>query len=365
MRILSRYVLREFLIPFSYCFLGLTSIYLLFESFDIIGALFEKRPPLALVFAYFGGRFALYLEWLLPATFLLATLYTMWQFCRHSELIAMRANGIGFPTIVRPILTVAAIGAILCYLSNEYYAPNAAEYAKTISLNKFEPVKADVKTNIAFDNSLQHRTWLIQEIDFANPTTLTGVKITVRRPDRSKDYEIFSRHVEYLDGAWWFHTPVWSFFDEFDLPVDPPSPHYACSTLRPLFFLTETPKDIVIQNKTVEFHSIRNLRHYLQINPFLTREDRVARKYEIYRRYASPLASVIIALFAIPAGVATGRQSVFKGILTALGLFLGFYILTSASMVLANRMILPPAWAAFLPNIIFLILGGYLFHRQR
>ena len=110
--ILSKYVLREFLIPLTYCIIGFLGIYVIFELFDSFNRIMESKPPLSDVLNFFAGYISPYLEWLIPAALLLGTLYTMWTFCRHSEITAMRASGIGFSVIVRPILMVSAVLAL-------------------------------------------------------------------------------------------------------------------------------------------------------------------------------------------------------------------------------------------------------------
>ena len=85
----------------------------------------------------------------------------------------------------------------------------------------------------------------------------------------------------------------------------------------------------------------------------------------LWAQIAAPLACIVITLFAIPAGIATGRQSVFKGIVGALGMFFAFYALTIAFMVLANLGWCPPVLAAFLPDGVFFLIGCRLFWRQR
>ncbi len=72
----------------------------------------------------------------------------------------------------------------------------------------------------------------------------------------------------------------------------------------------------------------------------------------------------MIALFAIPAGISSGRQSVFKGIVLALVMFFAFYGLVIGGMVGANLGFIPPVPAAVLPHVIFLILGIYAFRKQ-
>ena len=67
----------------------------------------------------------------------------------------------------------------------------------------------------------------------------------------------------------------------------------------------------------------------------------------------------------VPAGIASGRQSVFRGILGALGLFFAFYALNIGCMVLAKNGLLWPVPASIVPSVVFLLLGIRAFIKQR
>ena len=85
----------------------------------------------------------------------------------------------------------------------------------------------------------------------------------------------------------------------------------------------------------------------------------------MWTKVFSPLACLVITLFAIPAGIATGRQSVFRGIVTALCMFFAFYGFTVLLMILAKKGFCPPLLAAALPDAVFFIAGLRMFWRQR
>jgi lipopolysaccharide export LptBFGC system permease protein LptF len=88
-------------------------------------------------------------------------------------------------------------------------------------------------------------------------------------------------------------------------------------------------------------------------------------KYDMWAQMLAPFACLVITLFAIPAGIASGRQSVFKGILGALGSYFAFYALTILFMIIAKNGWCPPVLAAALPPAVFLALGIRSFFRQR
>ena len=105
--------------PLAYCLTGFMSIYVLFELFGVFSRILDARPDFGTCVLYFAAYLSPYFKWLAPACLMLAALYTMWSFCRHSELIAMRASGIGFLTIARPMLVVAILMTIFVAWVNE------------------------------------------------------------------------------------------------------------------------------------------------------------------------------------------------------------------------------------------------------
>jgi len=365
MRILTRYVLREFLVPLTYCLVGFLSIYVLFELFESFDRLIDAKPPLGMVVGYFAGYVSPYLEWLIPAALLLGTLYTMWNFCRHSEITAMRANGIGFVAIVRPLLAVAALMAVFVACINEFYAPFAAEFARDVRANRFLPLTTTVKENLPFYNQRAGRVWRINKMSPDHPGHLEGVRLSFDRPDGSRQLDVVCRKAEYLDGMWWLFYPQYQYFDELNNPIENPAPRLAGLVIRAMPDLAETPRDFLLMNKAWEFYSIRDMVHYLKTHPNLGKIERASKTYDIHARLAAPFSCLIITLFAIPAGVATGRQSVFKGVIIAVAMFFSFYAASIGCMVLVKNGLMPVLLGAWLPNTLFLAAGLVLFVRQR
>ena len=365
MRILTRYVLREYLIPLGYCFSGFVSIYVLFELFGSFSRLAEAKLPVKTIVVYFCAYLAPYFEWLAPAALMLAALYTMWSFCRHSELIAMRANGIGFLAIVKPILAVAVIVSAAVWWVNDYYVPRFAQWAVVMKAERFRMDAMERADNIVFRNAKADRTWTVGSLGEANARKLEDVRVTVNRQDGTRLMNVTAPLAEYLDGEWWFHKPSVQHYDTRGVEIATPTPDLDALPLRSFPAFRERPADFLSQNRRWEFNSIKDRFRYMRTHHELTKETRSKYVYDTWAKILSPFACIVITLFAIPAGVATGRQSVFKGILGALALFFSFYGTVIACMVCADSQWLPPLVAAFLPYVVFLLLGLRAFSKQK
>ena len=365
MRILFRYVFREFCIPLAYCLTGFLSIYVLFELFGVFSRMMEAKPGWERIALYFAGYLSPYFEWLAPACLMLAALYTMWSFCRHSELIAMRASGVGFFAIVRPMLVVAVMmAAFVCWV-NEAFVPRHAQWAKQFRAARFKDAEMAQEDNIVYHNVKAGRTWNIGAVMNAEATAIEDVSISEDWENGGRKRTVKAPRAEYMDGEWWLMNPVSFHFDRNGNERPSPVPELEKLSFRAFPEFDETPRDFLLQNKSPEFYSTADRIRFLATHPRMSARFRREMEYDLWAQIASPLACIVITLFAIPAGVATGRQSVFKGILGALVMFFAFYALTIGCLVLARLGYLPAIPAAFLPDVVFLSIGAYMFHRQR
>lgn len=365
MKILTRYVFREFLVPYTYCLIGFLSIYVLFELFGSFGRLMESDLPFSAVVRFFAGYLAPFFHYLAPAALMLATLYTMWNFCRHSELVAMRASGIGFLTIVKPVLTIAFLTACFVAWVNECYMPRQSQWAKRLKAARFDVARAAQADEIVYENSRDNRTWTADALADDTGAHLQNVRIVVSRPDGTRRSLVTAEKADYLDGEWWFVNAHVSAYDTNGVEAAAANPELAKLKLRVFPEFRERPGDILVQNRDWQYSNVRQKLRFLRRNSDFSPAARRDGLYDAVAQIMSPFACILITFLAIPAGIASGRQSVFKGILGALGLFFAFYGVVIAGMVAAKQGWIPPIPAAIAPYILFFLLGLRAFYRQR
>ena len=365
MKILSRYVLREFLIPLFYCMVGFLSIYVLFDLFASFSRIVEAKVSFDAVAMYFCGYLAPYFHYIVPAALMLATLYTMWSFCRHSEIVAMRASGVSFLAIVRPILSVALVMAAAVTWVNESFVPRKAQWAEQMKRAKFDESKFSRGDNIVFRNAKDCRTWNIDSFGSMDGDVLNDVRVTVDRPGGGRLMTVAAPRADWLDGQWWFSRPQVQHYDATGQEQATPTPELDALELRCFREFQERPSDFVMQNRPWKFNSVRDKLRYIRMHPEMSAEAKRDSMFDVWAQIMAPLACLVITLFAIPAGIASGRQSVFKGILGALAMYFAFYGLVIGGMVLAKNGWCPPVLAATLPHVVFLALWIRSFIRQQ
>src|SRR5262245_4294627 len=128
MRMLDRYLLKEFLLPFAYCLVGFSIFWI---SFDVFAELpnFQKRQlqTLDVIEYYFYKMPELLSSVIVPITLLLALLYALTNHARHHELTAMRAAGISLARISLPYFAVGFILSVFILVLNEFWLPRSLD----------------------------------------------------------------------------------------------------------------------------------------------------------------------------------------------------------------------------------------------
>jgi len=81
---------------------------------------------------------------------------------------------------------------------------------------------------------------------------------------------------------------------------------------------------------------------------------------EYHSRFTFPFASLVFAILAVPLGMQNRRSGKSGGFAVSIGIILSYYVLMSVARTLAEKGVLPPVVALWLPNFIFFAIGWFL-----
>ena len=362
--ILDEYVLREFFKIFAMVLSGFVLLMLVFTFFELIGDILRNHVPLITVGDYLLNLAPSMLYQLTPLSVLIAVLVTFSLFNRSSELIAMKATGISIYRLVIPVVVISAILACVLFAFDEYYLPQANRRQEALrNIIKGKPAQTTLNPDKKWIFGQQkpgeaERVFYYQFFDrdqneFANITVFEFDPITFALTKR-----IFADR-----AVWDPQNRAWNFENGWERTMQGANfvsfREFQSSTFPeiregPGYFEKES-----LQSQEMNLGQLDRYIRDLQQSGF----DTVALRVQLYDKIAYPLVTIVMAILAIPFALSMGRRGSLTGIAAGVGIALTWWVAHGLFVAMGNVNYLPSAIAAWTPDILFALTGGYLLLR--
>jgi lipopolysaccharide export system permease protein len=129
-RIIDRYLLRQFVQVFLICFTSITGLYLVFDAFSNLDEFMrytEKEGGLLLVMGeFYAYRSIFFFDRASGMLTMIAGMFTVTWIQRHNELTALLAAGISRTRVILPIVCAAVSISLLTAANRELVIPRLA-----------------------------------------------------------------------------------------------------------------------------------------------------------------------------------------------------------------------------------------------
>ena len=129
MRLLDRYVIRNFLQVYLYCIAGFLSVWLIFDVSDNISTFIDEHFGFMLTVRYYATQVPEVFVILLPVSLLLALLFVLGRMSRANEIVSMLTAGVSIPRVLAPLIGMGLLTVAASLALNYSLAPHA-ELAK-------------------------------------------------------------------------------------------------------------------------------------------------------------------------------------------------------------------------------------------
>src|SRR5262252_4050328 len=186
MRLLDRYVVRNFVQVYFYCIAGFTSIWLIFDVSDNISSFIDNPIPVLLVARYYATQIPQVFIILLPVALLLSLLFALGRMSRANEIVSMLTSGVSLPRILLPLIGMGLLTVGASFALNYSLAPHA-ELARKVFLSEAQSRPGRYIQGQIFRNRTDLRTWFIQNF---LPRGNTFNNVQVLQQDRNDNIVI-------------------------------------------------------------------------------------------------------------------------------------------------------------------------------
>jgi lipopolysaccharide export system permease protein len=363
MRLLDRYLLREFLVPLGYCLGGFLIFWIAFDMFSELRSMQDDHLSARDIAKYYCLSIPQFLPVAVPVALLLALLYALTNHARHHEITAIRAAGVSLGRLCAPYLAVGLLAGAALFLMNEYCSPPAAEIAERIRDPRPKPKP------LSFHNSPARRFWVIGTY---NPATgeMTNPVVDWQSPN-GLWREISADRAVRTNGVWTFYrVKEYKQYTTNSLAVLPHTNVMAFPDF------SETPAMIKIQMEISDQYKqqtrthradipLRVIRDFLRLNPRPEPGLRAWLDTKLQGRFAGAFTCLVVVFIAVPFAAASGRRNVFVGVAASITIFFVYYLLQQFSLAFGQAGKVPPWLGAWLPNIVFSLAGLWMMARVR
>jgi len=348
-RILDRYLLREFT---AYLLLGLAGFIVIFVVVDVVekvDVFLDHRASLALIGAYYVNLAPDIVVKVLPVALLLATFLSLGQLNKFGELTAMRAAGISLVRILVPVFSVAVVCAFGSLLLGEVVVPRATRQRDEIYNERIQHMVSEARTERADVTYLGQggRIWY---------TRLYVIPEQRMHEVSLQEFRAGSlwRRIDAAEASWDGHRWVFAsgYMRTFEHGHERAEPFARLG----VDGLAERPDDFAKEDVQPDEMNFIELRHYVE--RLRASGARVANYLvDLHLKLAFPVICVVVVMIGGALATRLRMQSAALGFGLSVAIAFIYYGVMRAGQALGHNGALMPYVAAWMGDALFGAIG--------
>lgn len=352
--ILDLYILKKFLGTFFLATILFLAVIAMFDITEKLDA-FLVAPFKETIFDYFCSFLPYFGNQLSPLFVFISVIFFTSKMAGNSEIIAILSSGVSFRRLLRPYMIGAAVIAAFTFVLSNYVIPptNVRRIAYTNKYVKNKKVESNVNVQ------LQVSPGVVAFIGRFEDRNKTGYRFSL---DKFKNQELVSRTtattVRY-DTTKTYHWVLSDYMTrDFDGMKETITRGSRLDTIIPF-----EPRDFMIAVNDQETLTTPQLTEYIRKQKERGVANIKAFEIEKEKRIASTAAAFILTLIGM--SLSSRKVKGGMGINIGIGLVLSFsYILFSTvTSSFAISGLTTPFVAMEIPNVIYLLIGIFLYYR--
>ncbi|HKD91006.1 MAG TPA: LPS export ABC transporter permease LptF [Terriglobales bacterium] len=354
--IVDQYIVRDFVLFLLMIQATFIVLFLVFTLFERVGDILRNHVSPTTVGEYLLDIVPSTVYLLLFMSVLVAVLVTFGLMSRANEVTAMKATGISIYRVVVPVIVISAMLAAGLFFFDEAYLPRINRRQETL-LNRIKgkPPQTYLQPGRKWIFGDHHDIYYYQAYDPERPA-FGNVSIFEFDP---QSFSV-TRRVFASRAHWEPELNKWVFEHGWERRFDGASiEDYRTFDVTTFAELNEAPsyfRKEVRQSQEMSYSELKNYIQELQQSGF----DVVRLRVQLQKKLAFPLIVLVMAILAIPFSLSSSRRGALTGVATAIAIAVIYWLTAGLFEAMGNVNQLPPLLAAWTPDLLFAIGGGYL-----
>ena len=355
MKILDRYIIKEFIISFLFAILLFTTVAIVIDLTEKINDIIQKGVPWMLMITQFYTNFIPWIDALLTPLFVFITvIFFTSRLAGRSEIIAILASGVSYYRLMRPYMMGAAILSLGLFTLNHFIVPNANKKRLAFEFayleSKFDAGSNNLHMQVEKDKFIFMRNYHVSD------SLGNNFGYEVFRDDKL----IYKLHADRIQ--WKSKLQKWEVTNYMSRTFDREGEHLKKGLILDTVFPFR-PTDFESRLSLKEEMNSIELLKYIKLLKTRGEDHVVFFEIEFYRRTADAVA--IFILTAIGLAIASRKVRGGMGVHLVWGFLLsgGYIVFMQFSTTFSTNGNLPPILGVWIPNITFGILAAILLWR--
>jgi lipopolysaccharide export system permease protein len=361
-KILDRYILRELIVPFVLGIAVFTSILLIVRILKLVEMVVNRGVPLAQILKLFSYILPAFLEVTVPMALLLAILVAFGRLSSDSEIIALRAAGVGLSRLLIPVAGFSLAIAALTLGLSMYARPWGNSMLRTglydiIRTRAVAGIKSKVFNDefnglVIYVDQIQSATDELEGVlisDTREPSMHNTVYAETGRLFSNEDHRTLTLRLE-NGGIYSAGNAGRDYqdtrFATYDITLD----------------LDTTIAQLRNRTKDASEMTLAELRDAIAAKA-AQHDAAFVERVEVQRKFSIPFGCLVFAALGVPLGIQPSRSVHSRGFTMSLVLIFVYYLLLTFGQNLGERGALPPPIAVWLPNAVLAAVAAYLLAR--
>ena len=398
-RLIDRYFIKEFIPPFFFSLFALTFILLMDQLFRLIDLFVRKGLPVDIVGQILVYTLPLIISYTAPMAILVAVVMTFGRLAQDNEILALKTSGLTFFSIMKTPFIITLAFMTFLFFFNSFVLPESNHRVRNLMLDVsrkrptirlpegvFTKDFSGYTVYIGRKDERHSKLYDVTIYDLQNGLMMTAPSGELRDLEEEGIIQFTLHNGELhqlMDNTNYQKTK----FDkqiinmkvntelvrrerklrnENELDIRGLKSKIESTRLE----IKKTQENVVHIGREALEAFVRGEVINLSAARFQIKKDisiiqgktRQVSRYliELYKKFSLAFACILFVIIGAPLGYLFRRGGT-AGILIGILLFSSYYILVIGGEEFADRRDLSPFWAMWLPNIIFLCLGIYLY----
>lgn len=339
--------------------IGLAAFTVIYVTVDVnerIDDYIDFHARFSTVALYYIYKIPWILALVMPVAVLLATIFSLGRLSRMNELTAFICSGTPFIRVAAPIIASSLAASIAVMLYGEFLLPASNRRADMLMEVKIKGAKetrdSRYRDNIHYQGE-NGRTYYAERFDAVLNAL---VNVTMHEHEGTKLVRRIDAKRAYWDGAQWiFLDGATRLFTENGERI---------STFQKLELrnLPERPEDFMREEIAPEDMNARELSRYIDR---LRRSGGPIDKYlvDLHFKFSFPFTNLIFAVLGASLASAKRKPSMATGFGLTLLVSFTYYGILRIGQALGHSGTIPPLPSAWIGNLLFMLVGGFLLYR--